>query len=396
MAISLTKERTFFISSILVSGGNYLFNVLMAKWLLPAVFSDVAFLVTILLGVSFLAMSFQLTATKLAVQKTTHQLASLSALSLYTGALIGGLFFISAGWLAKVFQFQDVLALRVYSLVFLGYFIMSVNRGLWQGESEFDKLSVSYQLEMLSRLILSIVAIKWFQLPAVLSVAVAVVCSVLLAMIPWHKALSLGLKMSVGIRTFIHFFYSTLLYELSLVLINNTDIFLVKSYFSPTDSGMYSSIALVGRMIYFFSWMSVMVYIPKMIAAKNDSHRRQQILLKAIGAVFGFGLVACLISYFFAEEIVLLLFGTNYVPVSDLLWKYSIATSLFSCANIFSYYFLTLDIFTPIWSTLIAATLQILLIMQYHPSLQAVVWVQVALMSLLLLWQMLFYLHKSH
>ncbi len=392
---SQSNERVFFVSSIVVSGGNYLFNVLMAKWLLPEVFSDVAFLVTLLLGVSFLAMSYQLTATKLIVQRDHSQITNLATLSVYTGLAFSLLFFLGAGFLSRVFQFSDVLSLRVYALVFLAYFVMSVNRGLWQGQEAYSPLSFSYQVEMLSRLLFSIVAIRVLDLPPVLSVSVAIVISVLLAMLPWHRAMHLGIGRPVSVRPFVVFFYSTLIYELSLVLINNTDIFLVKSFFSPADSGMYASIALVGRMIYFFSWMWVMVFIPKMIESREDVVRRQQLLAKAMAVVFGFGFVACVVSYVFADDLVGLVFGERYLPVSHLLWKYSIATSLFSCANIFSYYFLTQEIYKPIYATLIAAVLQIAIISAYHPDLTTVVWIQVALMLILLLWQVAFYFQRA-
>ncbi len=392
MSQNKTRENTFFISSLLVSAGNYLFNVLMAKWLMPEVFSDVAFLVTLLLGVSFLAMTFQLTATKLIGSEVGRgSISSLANLSLVVGAISSLLFFLAAGYISRFFQFQDIWALRIYASVFVLYFLMSMNRGLWQGASKFGRLSLSYQIEMWARLALSVIAIKILDLDPIRSVAVAIIVSVILGMIPIHPFMRIRASQQIVVKAFVGFFYSTLIYEMALVLINNTDIFLVKSYFSLEDSGRYASIALIGRMIYFFAWMLVMTFIPKVMQVKDDPRASRLLLNRILAIVGAFSAVACLGSYLMSDFLVELLFGEAYLPASELLWKYSIATSLFSCANIFTYYFLAKERYAPIYFTLITAGLQIVLISAYHPTLDVVVWEQVVLMLGLLIWQLLYY-----
>ncbi|MBT8312734.1 MAG: sugar isomerase, partial [Flavobacteriaceae bacterium] len=60
--ISLKKiapEQLFMGSVMLVNAGNYLYNLLLGRFLGPEVFAEAALLVTMLLMVSFIGMTFQ-------------------------------------------------------------------------------------------------------------------------------------------------------------------------------------------------------------------------------------------------------------------------------------------------------------------------------------------------
>ncbi|MGB5646194.1 MAG: sugar isomerase, partial [Muriicola sp.] len=63
----LTPEQVFMGSVLLVNGGNYLYNLILGRLLGPDAYADAALLVTLLLVLSFLGMTFQLTTTKFAV-----------------------------------------------------------------------------------------------------------------------------------------------------------------------------------------------------------------------------------------------------------------------------------------------------------------------------------------
>src|SRR5206468_10254822 len=54
------------------------------------------------------------------------------------------------------------------------------------------------------------------------------------------------------------------------VLISNTDILLVKHFFAPDAAGLYCAIALVGRVVYFASWMVVSAMFPISAGATRE------------------------------------------------------------------------------------------------------------------------------
>ncbi|WP_422614475.1 hypothetical protein [Ascidiimonas aurantiaca] len=64
---NLTSGRFFMLGMLLVNAGNYLYNVLLGRWLRPEAFADAALMITFLLVLSFLAMTFQLATAKFTV-----------------------------------------------------------------------------------------------------------------------------------------------------------------------------------------------------------------------------------------------------------------------------------------------------------------------------------------
>ncbi|MEZ7876102.1 MAG: sugar isomerase, partial [Polaribacter sp.] len=116
------------------------------------------------------------------------------------------------------------------------------------------------------------------------------------------------------------------------------------------------------------------------------------ILFKYIGYI---SFLSCIITTscaLFPETIVQLLFGESYLEISSLLWKYSLATSLFAVSNIFAYYFLSLDQYIPIIISGIFGLLQLVLIIWFHETLDQVVQMQIIAMIALLGIQILFYI----
>ena len=75
------------------------------------------------------------------------------------------------------------------------------------------------------------------------------------------------------------FFMLTAFYELTQILINNSDIILVKHYFDNEQAGLYASLALIGRVVYFVAWMFVMLLLPKVIQLKKEGKNKKKIFM---------------------------------------------------------------------------------------------------------------------
>jgi O-antigen/teichoic acid export membrane protein len=63
----ISQEQLFMFSVLVVNGGNYLYNLILGRLLGPEEFADAAVLITFLLVLSFVAMSFQLMTAKFSV-----------------------------------------------------------------------------------------------------------------------------------------------------------------------------------------------------------------------------------------------------------------------------------------------------------------------------------------
>ncbi len=297
--------------------------------------------------------------------------------------------------LQQVFNTSSSSMFVVFGVGVPVYFLMSINRGVFQGKKEFKSLSITYQTEMLSRLFVTLALLLIFGIESPVIIALGIIISFVFGMFPFKSKL-FSLQRNTRIRETYKkqiktFFMLTAFYELTQIIINNSDILLVKHYFESYDAGLYASLALIGRMVYFIAWMFVMLLLPKVIHLKKEGKKTSCVLFKYIGYISFLSCIIITCCVLFPETIVQLLFGKSYIGIASLLWKYALATSMFAISNIFAYYYLSLDKYVPVIISGIFGLLQVVLIVWFHESLEQVVHVQILAMFLLLIVQILFY-----
>lgn len=173
--------------------------------------------------------------------------------------------------------------------------------------------------------------------------------------------------------------------ELGLILINNSDVLIVKRFFPPAEAGHYAALALVGRVVFYATWSVVLALFP-VVAQRQQRGQPHRHLLG-----FGLGLVALASAVVVGatrvapEPLVLLLFGQAYLPIAPLLWLYALATAFWAMANVVISYRLSLGNGQGTLLALVAGVVQVLLLWLMHRSLVEVVWIQAGLMAALLL-----------
>ncbi|WCC41299.1 sugar isomerase [Tenacibaculum finnmarkense] len=399
----ISSEQIFMISVLLVNGGNYLYNLALGRILDPAKFADAAIMITFLLVLSFIAMTFQLVTAKFSVLFEDivfkNFISKIYKNSAIVGVFLGILIMLFASELQVFFKTTSATMFIVFGIGVPIYFLMSVNRGVFQGKKQLKKLSVTYQLEMISRLLITFALLYFFNIESSILIAFGILCSFVFGLIPFEfknisfsKIVSLEKSESKMVR---NFFIITAFYELTQIIINNSDILLVKHYFESYDAGLYASLALIGRVVYFIAWMFVMLLLPTVVQLKKEGKPTVPILLKYVGYIFIIAATIVTSCYFFPEQIIAILFGDEYMAITPLLWKYAVATGIFAISNIFAYYYLSLDKYIPVVISGLFGMLQIGLIILFHKNLEQVVHVQILAMVLLLLMQLSFFFFKD-
>ncbi len=399
----ISPQQIFMGSAFLVNGGNYLYNLLLGRMLGPEAFADAALLVTLLLVLSFIGMTFQLATTKFAVlfdeERWTNFKNTMYRYALIFGLVTGCLILVNAKSLQALFHTENHWMFVVFAIFMPLYFIMSVNRGRFQGRQEFGKLATTYQTEMWSRLLLTFIFLWILPFQSAILIALGIGVSFIFGLIPSDlkevNILSKSKMDKVDFKQVWIFIGLTAGYELTQIIINNSDILLVKHYFNDTDAGLYSSLALIGRVVYFVAWMFVMLLMPTVIQKRKDGEATAPVLFKYvlfIGLLSAFIVGVC---FMMPEFIIQVMFGDAYLSIAGLLWQYALATSLFAISNIFAYYFLSLDHYAPVILSGILGLSQVLLIVFYHDTLASVVQVQILAMILLLVAQLIFFFIKN-
>lgn len=397
----VTSGSFLFISTLVVNAGNYTINLLLGRWLGPSDFSEVSLLVTFMLMISFIALAFQLTAAKyIAIFESdiNQQLSGafirwLRSKAFIVGSVLMVFVLIFSGFWQDFFQTSSYLPFIIVGLGLPVYLLMSVNRGVLQGLLNYKKLAFNYQYEMWVRLFISIALV--YAGYRIIGVAVGLTLSLVITW--WFSRVFFqkpNQENSIDYKDITKFLLIILAYECSQILINNSDIILVKHFYPPFEAGLYAALALVGRIVYFGTWTVVTMLFPIVIKLEKEGKSHSKFFFGGLGLVALMATAIVGFCYFFPDFMVSILFGKNYLSIAPLLWQYAIATALFACSNVFVYYHLSLDHHQPVWITIIAGIAQIVLISMYHQDFQQVISVQILLMSVLFFTMVCFHFFK--
>jgi len=402
--IKIKPVHVFTISIIIVNAGNYLLNVLLGNILGPELFADTAVLITLLLILSFIGMAFQVATAKFIILLDISRKTALTKLAvkyaLILGLIASTLLIVLSKELHIIFQTQSQGMFIIFAIGIPFYFFMCINRGFYLGEKKLVLLSLTYHSEMLSRLIFTLLLVVLLPKSySTIAVAIGILISLVIGLFPiknnyissnWLKSTSY-----LNPTKFRAFFMITAFYECTQILINHSDLLLVKHFFNNYDTGLYAALALIGRAVYYTAWIFIMLLLPKVIALKKQGKNTQKTLFKYViyTSIIAAMLIIC--SKLFPNQIIVILFGKDYVAIAPLLWKYALASSLFAVANIFSYYFLSLNKYFPIVITSVIGVAQIISITLLHSSLNQIVVIQILLMIVLLLFQALYFIYQQ-
>ena len=282
----LAPEQIFMISVLIVNGGNYIYNLLLGRILGPKEFSDAAVLITLLLVISFVAMTFQLLVARFVgtIQQKffSSLMRSVYKYAMYVGILIGLVMMLFSGLLSQFFNTSSPQMFIIFGFGVPLYFLMSVNRGYYQGQKKFSQLSITYQLEMLIRLLFTLFLLWILPIKSSNIVSIGIVISLLAALFPFNisfRSTSVHVILPKEQKQQIKkFFVITAFYELTQIIINNSDILLVKHYFDAYQAGLYASLALIGRVVYFMAWMFVMLLLPTVVQLKKQGKSTKKVL----------------------------------------------------------------------------------------------------------------------
>lgn len=371
-----------------------MFNLVLGRWLGPAAFADLSLIITLLLLVILITATFQTTTAKFAAIYTADgDLDRLAGLRRWfrlrawgIGAALLIFFVAGAQFLKDFFHTASIWPFVLLGIGLPMYLAQGVDRGILQGQTRFGLLSLTYQTEMWVRLVaaLGLVALGLSVNGATAGLSLSLIATWLVA-----RRVRVGLPgqghLSRSEQTQVLTFAGPVSVALvGQVLINNSDILIVKHFFTTELAGHYAALALIGRVVFFATTSVVAVMFPIVAQKQQKGQPHRYLLGVSLGLVtlVSTGIIGG--TLIVPELIVNLLFGNAYLAIAPLLWRYAVATMLYALANVIVNYRLSIGNRAGSTLAVLGGIVQVVGLWFMHASLLEVVMVQIYIMTALL------------
>ena len=379
-------------STGLVSATNLLYNIAIARGLGPAGFGHASAIYTLLMLLSAVTLAFQLVCSKLVAK--TSDLAGKVAIyqdllqhSWRTGLAVGALIVIGSSAITRYLNLpatRDIVLLGCGTAI---YVPLGTRRGMLQGIYDFPRLAGNFILEALIKIGGALIFLHYgFGVTGVIG---AVVMSIAVAYVTAAPGVDLDTEDRAQIRASFREGMQATVFFFGQVIISNLDILLVKHYFDPAVAGLYAAVALVGRVVYMFSWSVISSMFP-VSAATSHQRTSHTVLKSALWLVTSMTSLFTLAAWLAPTALWKAVLGKTFLDAihasfSSLLASYSAMTSIYSVAVVLLTYEMSRRIANATWIQLAFSGLLPAGIVLFHESLQQVILVQLLLMLGLLL-----------
>lgn len=376
------------IGSALVSILNFAYNVAVARLLGPAEFGHAAVAITLLMLVSAITLSFQLVCAKLVarneiVEAQAAVYQTLLRRSWKVGLALGTALMLASGPVAGYLNLPSPWMIAVLALGFAFYVPVGARRGGMQGMCSFRRLAASYVVEALLKLTAAVLLVEFGMgaLGAITAISLSVICAYFLP-VPAELKTKTDRRVPASIGEAVQ----AVVFFVGQVIISNCDIVLVKHFFRPETAGLYAAVALVGRVVYFASWMVVSAMFPISAGAKLEDGRKTILAVPVAFVVAISGGFVALMAL--APDFVLrLVFGPHFTQgqsVDGLLALYAAMAGVYSLSVVLITYEMSRKVANTGWLQLLVAFVIVAGIFLFHATLHEVVLVQLVAMAALL------------
>jgi O-antigen/teichoic acid export membrane protein len=379
---------------LIANAGNYILNLYFGRVLTPAEFSDANLMVTFLFTLTSIALALQLVAARFIARADekgfpgdsdllSRRLRRVAlVLGVATAIVLGG----AAQFWSSVFHTASPWPFVILAVGIPFWLVQAVGRGVMQARLKFRPLALSFIVEMVTRVGLGIllVSVGWGVPGATIALSASFVLTCVVVTVASRSNSDL---MGEGVSRSEVRSYTALVSVLLVgqIIANNSDIFIAKASFTPTDAGIYAAVALVGRAVFFLAWSVATVVFPLAARRQAKGTESTTLLRGGILAVLGIGVMCTLGALWIGGPVLGIVLGPAYADLSLPLAAYAGMTTIFAIGNLVASYRLSQSRVTESWLLLGAALLQLVLLLIWHDSMAQLIAMQSIAMALLLI-----------
>lgn len=379
----LKNSLTVLTGNMTVNFLNYLFNLVMARLLGPAGYGALLSLMasTAIAGIPTAAIS--LSATKFTADfwaegtfgKIRALIGRLARLVFLVGSAIIVLALLFVPQINRFLKIQEgMLPILLLALFFSFNLATGLLRAILQGLQRFKAFSLTLAAEAALKLGVGVLlVILGLGLKGALGGLVASSSIALLIILPILKDVLKSPKIPIATKGLLKYSFLSLATLFFLAFLINSDVIIVKHFFSPYEAGQYGALSTAAKIILFVSSPVVATMFPMIAKLFAEGKRHFRLLLNSLILV-GILSLGVLAIYFVAPGFVLrVLFGRAYEGNYTLLAPFGFAILLYSLASALAQYFLAIKgriFLLPLGAI---AILQTLFIWFLHPNFETII-----------------------
>ena len=373
----------FMIGNFTAAVMGYLYHLFMGRLLAPAEYAIVASLLSLFIIISVPANTIQTVVMRYTAQyQAQRNIQGINWLErflglrmFWAGCVVAAVFLALSPWISRFLNIGSVYPVAIVGLVFIFSFLSPVYRGILQGLQKFKDVCWSLIGEALVKLGAA-VALVWLGFQAggaVAAVVLGVVAGLLIAWQLTKRRERVAGEQPTRIKELFAYTVPVVITLLILALLYNIDVILVKHYFPGDEAGHYAALSQLGKIIVFGTGAIAGVMFPMVVEKFEKKQNYAPVLWKSIGIVGLLSGIATVVYFLAPKFIIGLLYGPEYLALSDLLGYVAIFMTLYAVLNILIQFFISIKSYRfLIWLGL-GIVAQVLLIIFYHRTISQVI-----------------------
>jgi O-antigen/teichoic acid export membrane protein len=376
------QNAVLFVGGMIGGVGGFIYHLVAARLLGPAVYGEVASLVSVYLvgnGITYVITlvlaRYAATLQAKGSDSALHHLMVRSSRLLILPSVVALVVFSALAPLgAEFLHLHSWVPAFVMVLATVMIWQVGVPRGMLQGTQRFAALSVNLSLEMVIRT--SLVGILLVAGFGVTGSMVAIVAGAAIAygggMYGLRDILAAPGEL-VRMRTMAAFAVTAVVGTLGVLFLYNNDVILAKHYLGATDAGIYGGLNKIETIIFFGTLSVSQVLYPRVVEAiHHDTHPGRLLALSA-AIILAMGLAALAVFAVAPKLIVTILYGERFLSAARYMVPIGLIGLTLSLINLLVYFFMAAHdrVFMPL--LLAGVALEGVLIFLFHHNLSQVV-----------------------
>ena len=382
--------------------GSYLYHLVMGRLLGPTGYGELSSLLSIFYIFTVPLNVGAIVLVKfISSMKAKNQLGQVQTLFMKVtkACLIGciavfPIIILTSPFISTFLHIQSTILFILVYVIFVFSLLTVIAGSALQGYQKFLWVSILGAGSILVKLVLSIPAVTW----GVYGVLLATVGSTMVMYFLYFPPLQFIFQvkaspLTLTVKDAMRYAVPTLLIVLGMTSLYSTDMILVRHFLPAYQAGLYASLTVLGKIIFYASSAVSIVIFPVLSERTAKGEKGTKLICIALVTVTAVSAGITALYFIFPELIIRTFFGASYIQGASLLGLFGVFLVLYSIGNMFTTICMALSKLTIWFVPVVCAVIQIIGITLYHDSVISVIWVNIA-SCLLLVVSLLGYYRK--